>query len=679
MRFSLVWMRDHLDGAAPADELAERLTAAGMNVELREKAGDDEAWEVDVGANRPDAMNHRGLAREAAAAGCGTLRPLAGGPVEGTAPVSSIAKLTVADADGCPRYCARVVRGVTVAPSPAWLAERLERCGIRAINNVVDATNYVLLDVGHPLHAFDLSFLQGHEIRVRRAGAGERIVTLDGVERRLTEADLVIADADRAVAIAGVMGAANSEIGAGTADVLIESAYFDPRSVRLTARRHGLKTEASHRFERGADRAMARVAVDLAAALVARLAGGEVAAGVLDSCPAMPAPRTIEFSLRNLATFVGCEIPAELAIRVLTALELAPRRSGDAVVCTVPSHRGDLELAEDLYEEVLRHFGYENVPSTLPVSAAKPGRRLGSWPLTERGRDALAGIGAAEAVTYSFVSAEAEAATAASPLAERGGPVEVENPLSARLAVMRRSLLAGLADAAASNLRRGADRVYLGEVGRVFFARDAGVAEEERLALALGGKVGPWDGLRTVDFLDLKGDVDAILGELGIAAATWRPSSARTLADGEGAEIVVAGRTVGVAGRLADAVAAVLDVPAPLWVAEIDLAAVTPDAAVQFQPLPRFPAVTADLTVRHKLALSYAELEAAVRAAGSAWLEAVVPVVQYRGQGVAADELKTTLRLIYRHGERSLTQEEVNASHFALMEALARTLAVRFD
>ncbi|TAM45274.1 MAG: phenylalanine--tRNA ligase subunit beta [Acidobacteria bacterium] len=677
MKFSLAWLRDHLEGTASADELAAKLTAAGMNVELRERDGDDEVFDVDVTANRPDAMNHRGLAREAAAAGCGTLKPLATAVVEGAVVVGDLAKVTVEDAAGCPRYCARVVRGVKVAPSPAWLARRLERCGVRPVNNVVDATNYVLLDVGQPLHAFDLALLAGHEIRVRRARPGEAITTLDGVGRSLAADDLVIADAARAVGVAGVMGAANSEISDATTDVLIESATFDPRRVRATARRLGLKTEASHRFERGTDRAMARTAADLAAKLIARLAGGEVAAGVLDSDPEMPAPREIAFSLARLSAFVGCAIPAEFAVQVLAALELAPRRAGDAVTCTVPPWRMDLELAEDVYEEVLRHFGYENVPAELPLAAVKPGRRLGTWPLTERARDALAGVGAAEAFTYAFVSAEVETAAAASPLAQRGGAVAVANPLSARLAVMRRSLLAGLAEAAAGNLRRGADSVLLGEVGRVFFARDGGVAEEERLALALAGSVGGWDAVRAADFLDLKGAVEAVLSELGVTGTQWRPAAAAVLAAGEGAEVVQDGRVIAVAGRLADDAA--FDLPAPVWVAEIDLAAAAAARVPAFEPLPRYPAVAADLTVRHALSLSYAELAAAVTAAGPAWLESVAPVVRYRGEGVAPDEVKTTVRLTYRHPERSLTQDEVNAAHFALMDRLGRELAVSFS
>jgi phenylalanyl-tRNA synthetase beta chain len=678
MRFSLAWLRDHLDGKTEADTLAERLTAAGMNVELREKAEKDEVWDVDVTANRPDAMNHRGLAREAAAAGCGTLRPLAPSLAEAGPPVASLAKLTVDDAEGCPRYCARVVRGAKVGPSPAWLAARLEACGIRSINTIVDATNYVLLDLGQPLHAFDLARLAGREIVVRRARPGENLTTLDEVPRLLSGDDLVIADAARPVAVAGVMGGAATEISAATTEVLLESAYFDPRAVRRTARRLGLATEASHRFERGADRAMARTAVDVATAMIVDIAGGEVATGVLDSAPELPAPRTITFSLERLVRFAGCPIPAEFVEQVLVALELRPERDGDAITCTVPSHRVDLELPEDLYEEVLRHFGYSKVPSSLPAEAVKPGERLGSWPLTERGRDALVGAGLAEAFTYSFLAPELESATAFSPLAERGDAVPLANPISARMAIMRRSLLGGLAEAAAGNLRRGAERVALGEVGRVFFAGNGEVREEERLGIVLAGRTGAWDATREADFLDLKGVVEAVLEELGVAQASWQPSPSAVLAGGQAAEIVLGENVAGIAGRLGDDIARHLETPAPLWVAEIDLACAGDPAVPTFRPLPRFPAVVADLTVRHHLSLPYAELVAAVCDSGPEWLEEVAPVARYRGAGVGDEEVKTTLRLTYRQAERSLTQEEVNEAHFALMESLARELGVSF-
>ncbi len=679
MKLLYSWVCDHLEGAADADTMAGRLTAAGLNVEVREKhGGSDEVWDIDVTTNRPDAMNHRGVAREAAAAACGSLKPLALTIAEGSTPAGSLASVVVEDAAGCPRYCARVVRGVRVGSSPTWLAARLEACGVRPINAVVDATNYVLLDVGQPLHAFDLATLSGRQIRVRRARAGETMTTLDGVARRFTAEDVLICDAARAVAVAGVMGGAATEISAGTTDVLLESATFDPVAVRRTARRLDLSTEASRRFERGADRAMARLALDAVAALIVRLAGGEIAAGVLDSAPALPAPRQIALSLARLDAFAGCQIPAERVLAILTALELAPRRAGDSVTCTVPAHRVDLELAEDLYEEVLRHFGYDNVPSLLPVAATTPGARLGSWPLTERARNAMAAAGLAEAVTYSFVAAEVEAATAATPLASRGEAVPVLNPISSRLAVMRRSLLAGLVEAVAGNLRRGAGRVALGEVGRAFFATGGQPREEERLAIALAGAAGPWDAPRLLDFADLKGLIEEVFEGLGIAGATWRPSSAAVLGGGEAAEVVAGGAVIAVVGRLADGLATLFDLDAPVWVAELDLAAAAAPGVPEFQPLPRFPAVAADLTIRHRLSLPYAELVAAIRRDGAAWIGDVAPVARYRGEGVAGDEVKSTVRIVYRHDDRSLTQEEVNTAHFALMEALARDLGVTF-
>jgi phenylalanyl-tRNA synthetase beta chain len=679
VRLLASWVRDHLDGGAPPARMAERLTACGMNVEVREPCGDgDELWDVDVTTNRPDAMNHRGLAREAAAAGLGVLKPLAPRVAEGGAAVPELARLEVEDVSACPRYCARVVRGVAVGPSPAWLAARLEACGIRSINNVVDATNFILLDVGQPLHAFDLALLSGREVRVRRARAGERLTTLDGVGRVLEPDDLVIADARRAVALAGIMGGADTEIGPSTRDVLLESAYFDRLRVRRTARRLGLATEASHRFERGADRAMARTAVDACAALVASVAGGEVALGVLDSAPDLPQPARITMSLERLDAFAGTAVPRERTREILAALGLEPCVRDDEVCCTVPPFRVDLELAEDLYEEVLRHFGFEHIPSVLPRTATTAGARLGSWPLTERARRVLGTVGSAEAVTFSFVAPELEEATSASSLAKRGAVVPLVNPLSARASVMRRSVLTGLVEAAAGNLRRGAGEVLLGEVGRVFFLRDGAVMEEERLAVALAGETGAWDERRRTDFYDLKGVVEAVLEGLGLESAAWRPAAGSWLEDGAAAEVVQGDRVIALAGRVGADAARLFDLPAPVWAAEVDLGVVAGSAVPHYTPLPRFPAVVADLTVRHGASLGYARLVEAIRSAGPEWLAEVAPVVRYHGEGVGAGEAKTTVRLTYRSAERSLTQEEVNAAHFAMMDRLARELGVSF-
>lgn len=678
MKVLYSWVCEHLEKASSAGDLAERLTAVGLNVELRTPQGEDEVWEVDVTTNRPDCLSHRGLAREAAAAGGGTLKPLQGTVREQGPPVEELAKVTVEDPEGCPRYCARVIRGVKVGPSPSWLAARLASCGIRPINNVVDATNYVLLDLGHPLHAFDLGKLEGRHVRVRRAQAGEKLVTLDGQERTLTFEDLVIADEAKAVALAGIMGGANSEISEATCDVLLESAYFAPVLVRRTRKRLGLDTEASRRFERGADRVMARTAVDVAAQLIVELSGGELACGVLDTCPQLPLPATISFTLEGLSAFAGCPIPDAFVCQVLTGLEIPFQVQGQNFQCQVPPHRVDLELPEDLYEEILRHWGYDRIPSLLPPQKEGPGERRGSFPLTDRARDLAQGLGLAEAITYAFVPEEAEAAFQGSPLASRGELVRLENPLSARMAVMRRTLWSGLVEAAAANLRRGAERVQLFEVGRVFFSKEGRVCEEERLAVLLSGEVGAWDSRRPVDFLDLKGVAEALVEGLGIAPVTFAPLTG-PFAPGYGAVMERHGDVVGVVGKLADKAQALYDAPRPLWALELALEVAANPAPPKFHLLSRYPAVVADLTVRHPLSLPYGELVATLWSLAPDILERVEPVVRYRGGQVGADEVKTTLRLTYRHRERSLTQEEVNAAHFALMEQLSARLGVSFS
>jgi len=671
------WIASHLRNPLAPAELAQRLTAVGLNVELREPWGRDEVWEVDVTTNRPDCLSHRGLAREAAAAEAGELKPLVVEVREGDTPVDALAKVAVEDPEGCPRYCARVIRGVRVGPSPPWLAERLTACGIRPINNVVDATNYVLFDLGHPLHAFDLAKLAGHEIRVRRAKPGERLVTLDGVERLLSPEDVVIADGEKPVALAGIMGGANSEITELTTAVLLESAYFDPVRVRRTRRRLGLDTEASRRFERGADRAMARMAVDAVAQLILELAGGELAKGILDTAPVLPTAKTIPLPLARLAAFAGCEIPEAFVRHLLERLEI-PFTQGEGVLfCQVPSHRVDLELPEDLFEEVLRHWGYDRIPSVLPPQHGEPGTRQGSFPVTDRARDLAQALGLAEAVTYAFVPREVEEAFAASPLVAKGEPVVLENPLSARMAVMRRSLWSSLAEAATANLRRGAERVQLFEVGRVFFAQNGRVWEEERLAAILAGELGPWDGRRRVDFFDVKGLAEALAEGLGFSELTWE-SWGEPLAAGFGAVGRSSDTVVAVVGRLGERCSALFDAPRPLWGLEMVLDPGRSLPQPSFAELPRFPAVVADLTVRHPENLPYAQLVATVWQFAPPILERVEPVVRYRGEKVGPGEVKTTLRLTYRHPERSLTQEEVNAAHFALMEKLAHALGVTF-
>ena len=673
MKFDLSWLLE-LAGDVEPDVAADRLTACGFLVELRDRVEGGEVWEVEVTTNRPDAMNHRGLARELAVA-CGSrIAPAAVDLEEGDQPADELAAVAIEEPQLCSRYVARVVRDVTVRQSPDWLRARLERCGVRPINAVVDATNYVLLELGQPLHAFDLDLVGERRIVVRRARTGERLVTLDGEDRVLDPEMLVIADGDRAVALAGIMGGADTEISDRTIDILIESAHFDPLSVRRTARRLGMHTEASHRFERGADPQMAAHACDVAAAMIAELCGGRVARGRIDVEPRPWRSKDMELAVSRLSRFAGLAIDANAAERILDGLGFAPRRAADNITVTPPPWRVDIERVADLYEEVIRHIGYDAVPAELPVLPTRPGRRAPSWERTDRARDAAVAAGLEEVMTFSFIDADADEATAELPLSTAGS-IPLANPLAATQSVMRRSLLPGLLAAARGNLNRGERWVAVFEQGRVFFASDDGPVERDRLGIVLSGS----NASGPVGFAELKGRVESLLDRLGSPPVDWRRGGAPWLDETEGALLVVAGEVVGCAGLVAADTAARWELRQPVYAAELELAAVArPREVVRFASLPRFPAVVADMTVEHPEGLAYAELEGSVCELAGERVESVDLQARYTGSGLPDGVVRTTLRLVYRHPERSLTQDEVNADQADLRTRLGERLGVTF-
>jgi phenylalanyl-tRNA synthetase beta chain len=676
MRFDRDWLLEQLEEAPSADVVAERLTACGLLVEVREPDDGGEMWDVEVTTNRPDAMNHRGLAREAAVAVGGSLRPLSAAVEESDEEVGRLAAVEITAPELCSRYVARVIRGVRLEPSPEWMQRRLERCGVRPINAIVDATNYVLLELGQPLHAFDLDRLAGGRIVVRRAAGGEKLRTLDGEERTLDEDTLLIADAEHAVALAGIMGGADSEIGEATSDVLLESAHFDPLSVRRTARRLGMHTEASHRFERGSDPEMAAVACDVAAALIARLSGGVVCRGRIDAHPRPRPVRRVTMSLAGLSAFTGMEVDPEAAVRILDGLGLAPVVDGDEVACTIPPYRVDLERAADLYEEVIRHVGYDRVPARLPVLSTTPGRRNANWELVDRARRAAVACGLAEVVTYSFIDPVDDELVSAHDLCP-GAPLPIVNPLARTQGTMRRSLLPGLVAAARDTLNQGERSLAIFEQGRVFWRCEDHAQEAERLAVVVAGGGNGASG--AVEFGDLKGVVESILEGVHAPEVTWRRGGSGWFEAAEAARIVTSegGSTAGCAGRLTRSVLDRWDLRQPLYAAEIDLAiAASVPPVPQFVPLPRFPAVVADVTLEHPRSLAFAELVREVRDLAAATVSEVELLDRYAGEGLPPEKMRTTLRLLYRHPERSLTQEEVNQAQEALRGALVERLDV---
>lgn len=692
MLFSRDWLGQYVELPGSTEELARRLTDAGFAVELIEEVAPpegseasgrpDESLDVDVTTNRVDAMNHIGLARELAVA---TGKPLrlpatastAADPNGEAAKAFSVTIESNAEAV-CARYVGRLIRGVTVGPSPPWLVRRLEAIGSRAINNVVDVTNYVLWECGQPLHAFDLETLSGSEIRVRMAAEGEKVTTLDGEERKLDSDMMVIADAEQPVAIAGVMGGLDSEVTETTKDVLLESAWFDPISVRRTSKRLGMHTDASHRFERGVDPELASWAAARAAALIAEIAGGTVADDPVEARFGKHDAGVVRLDLDRLDAFAGIPIAQDSAITWLEGLGCAVDAVGSGRIydVTIPSWRHhDLLEAADLYEEVLRIHGFDGIPATLPSLRGKDGPRTERQRLRDRLRRRLSAAGYTEAINYSFHSPEADRSFV--PAIE-GQPLGLENPLSELYSLLRRSVVPGLVEAARFNQRRGAGSVRLFELG-VVFAKDAdGVPQEtETVALVAGGALGnPWQGQVEIDFFDLKGAVESLGDAMGLQL------SVETLGDeeAEGSGLVAGaagsihiegGDSIGVIGQLAGTVND--EKGFPLFVAELELDGLETEAAMRKVIVPsRIPGISVDLTFGHPLSVAWSEIRSAIDEAAPEILASVRLRDRYQGQGVAEGMVNTTIEFRYDAEDRQLTREEVNRHHLALGEELER-------
>lgn len=670
MKLSLEWLRDYVELPETPEELGRPLTQAGLAVEGIEEVDGGTVLDIDVTTNRPDCMNHFGLAREIAVLYGRPLRRPPAAPAEASEPAKRAASVTIEDAQGCPRYAARVVRGVRVGPSPDWLRRRLEAIGLRSINNVVDVTNFVLWELGQPLHAFDLAKLEGGRIVVRRARPGETLVTLDNQPRELAREMLVIADAGRPVALAGVMGGADSEVTEETRDILLESAHFDRKSVRRTARALGLHTDASHRFERGADPEICAEAAGRAAMLIVEIAGGEVLAGAIDVRAGEAPVRRGRLELAKLNAFAGIEVAAGDVERWLAGLGFQLESLGDgAWTVTVPSWRlYDFEprpeppheiYPADLYEEVLRIHGLDAIPTTLPALPGSDGPKSESQRRRTLARRHLAASGYAEAVHFAFQDPAADAAFPS--LRPEARPLRLANPLSERYAVLRRSLVPNLVESARFNQRRGAAAVRLFEVATVFYENPRAELPDqpEHVALVCGGRLGnPWEREVDLDLFDLKGAVESLAEALGARLAA-RPAELPGLLPGSAAELLREdedGTAIGFFGQVEE------QEGYPLYVAEVALDGLAVGRRDLEVELPsRRPGIAADLTFTHPLATPWAEIRWAIDELKPAELVSCGLEARYRGPGVPEGAVNTTIRFIYNAQDRSLTQEEVNA------------------
>lgn len=684
MKAPLSWLREYVDVSETPAVLAEQLPMLGLGVESVEQAGDEVVFDLEIASNRPDLLSLIGIAREMAAWRRRDVRLPEDRLDEHDPAASTLTAVQIADAGLCPRYIAHVITGVTVGPSPAWLASRLEAAGVRPINNIVDATNYVMLEWGQPQHAFDLDTLAERRIVVRPAAAGERLVTLDGVTRELDPQMLVIADARRPVALAGIMGGGETEISATTRRVLLEAASFAPASVRRTSRRLGLRTEASARFERGVDPEGTARAARRCAQLIAELAGGRVLRGGVDAYPRPVSRSTIVLRLPRLRRVLGMTVPVADAEAILTRLGIDLRRDGDVIRATPPIGRRDLEREEDLIEEVVRHYGYERIPEALPVEAMHQGRRASKLETEASARDALIRAGLTEACTISLVSVR---------LLERLGiedgdpwrnPVPLRNPLTSDHTHLRPCLLPGLLEAVRVNVSHRREAVHLFEIGRVFArAQTAGIDERRALALALRGPwlTGDWrhdGGDRDVTFFHLRGALQTLFAELRIGPLALHPAQRAWLHPSRGGEIVFGGDVVGAAGELHPDVAARFDLPGRTYVAEMTLGGLLERAVTQprFSGFPRFPAVRRDVAVVAPEALPQAQVESAIREIAGTLLESVELFDVYAGPPLAQGLRNLAYTLIFRAPDRTLAGEEVDGVIRRIHEALPERLPV---
>jgi phenylalanyl-tRNA synthetase beta chain len=702
----LSWIREFVDVPGSPEEIGARMSMRGLALEGIDRVADDAVLDFDVTSNRPDCLSIIGIAREIATVyglalkQSGTVTPqpgqlFSGVPNGPTITVSNTAEIAgdgisvrIEDPELCGRYVAAIA-DVKIGPSPAWMQARLIACGIRPISNVVDITNYVLLELGHPMHAFDIARLAGPAIVVRRARAGEPLTTLDGKPRTLSPDMLAIADAERACALAGVMGGGESEVSDRTERIVLESAWFKPQSVRATSKRLGLRTEASYRFERGADltapdRAMTR-ALDLIESTGAGTRRGEI----LDCYPRPYEPRELLLDAAAIARLLGMDVPVAEIERILRSLGFRLRalggwqaaapdaattmgRAGNSWRVAVPGWRVDVQRPVDLIEEVGRHHGFEHLPSTFPGVEQAPAASDARIARDARLRRAMLGMGFSEAVTFAFIDG-----ASAEPFVHGLTAVTLANPLSEKFTTLRPSLLPGVIDAVSHNRRHGRRDIRLFEIGTRFSAH----GEVRSLAAAWTGLATSehWSGgARQVDFFDVKGVVEQLCASMRIAPRAVAVDVPYLVA-GRSMSVRAGDVELGVAGQLDPAIAAQRQLPEAdaIYVLELSLDAMTksaPGAATFARPLPRHPSVVRDLSIVVSEALSAETVRGTIRSAGPAALVDVREFDRYHGKGIAEGKVSLSLRLTFQALERTLTDAEVNLAMDQILAALNRDL-----
>jgi phenylalanyl-tRNA synthetase beta chain len=683
MKISPQWLRDFVDLNVNYHQLADDLTLAGIAVESVSGEGHETVFEMDITTNRPDAMNHYGVARE-----CSAIYDLSLKAIEPQLPEPSAAKaisssglsgttevvpfpIEIQDEQGCARFTARIIRNVSIKPASAKIAQRLALLDQRPINNAVDATNYTLWEMGKPTHVFDLDLLEGGKIVVRRARDGETLKTLDGVERKLTSEDLVVADAKKPVGLAGTMGGFDTMITEKTRNILIESAWWDPVTVRKMSRRHGLHTDASHRFERGADYESTVLSCNRVAELILQSGGGELVGGPVDviARPLDMAPLALRLS--EVHRILGEKLEVAEILRTLRRLgfELIPE-PGDEPEFTVqvPSWRLDVEREIDVIEEIARLHGYDKFPNTLPAYVGS----VVEQPDAEKEkklRTSLLALGYDETISLTFISHQDAEQFSSVPV------IELANPLSEEASVMRTSMVPGMLNMLAYNLNRGTANVRLFEAGNVFEAAGDKTAEFKRICMGATGSASPTSvnhTARPLSFFDLKGDVETLLNVFQHAGLEYKANAPDYFHPGRSACAVMEGEVVAQFGQIDPEIASGRKLKQDILVAELYLDRLFKRGrrAVRYEALPRYPAVERDFSFIFDDAVVFERIEKSVAGLGLSELRSFVPVEIFRGGSIPAGKYSLLLRAMFQSGERTLRDDEVARWSGQIVKAL---------
>ena len=664
MKASYNWLKDYCDFDLPAHELAERLSHSGLGVESYEPHSDDWMLDVEVKCNRPDCLCHLGIAREVAAVTGGKVRrPDFDLPEDPDQTVDDVASVEVTAPDLCPHYTARVIKGIRVGPSPAWLQERLSVCGLRPVNNVVDATNFVMLECGQPLHAFDLALIGGSRITVRRSHPGEVLTTIDGSEHELSGQECVIADQFKPVALGGVMGGLDSEISEGTKDVLIEAARFAPTSIRKTSRAHGLASDSSYRYERGVDPEITDWASRRVCALILELAGGTLLRGVAEVRTDSTCLPEVTLRLARLALVLGIEVPHAEVLSILEGLGLEVLdRSDEAVTVRLPSWRADLSREVDLIEEVARIHGYDKIGETTQMAVRSVAPTVGEV-AERRARRLLAGEGFSEVMTYSLV--QPALLQLAQPWHD-SEPLPVRNPVSMERTHLRLTNMANLLLVKQLNQSLGTWPVDLFELGAIYLPRHGQDVPEEKLALSvLTDRQG---GVRV-----LKGVLDNLLDELGIEAEVSETLGCAGPFEADGAvTLLMDGAVLGCAGLAAARHVKELDLRNQPALLEVDFHLLAGRCRLDpsYRPLSAYPATRRDIAVVVDEKVLWAQIEKCVRKNAPETLERIEFFDVYRGDPVPEGRKSVAFSLTFRRRDRTITAEEAEAARSAIVSAL---------